>query len=137
MIVEESLTDEERSTLRTAAYGAVLLVSDAEPGLLSMVAESFAASTAFAGSRGLVRRVLTDGPVPALRRRSPDEIELVVLPALRRAVEILRAKAPRELDGYRAAVISAGDEVARCVAGTSEAEAAMLGKIRAALGVPA
>ena len=131
--MDQPLTDDERSTLKFAAYGAVLLVSNAEPGLLAMVGEGFAAARAFAATRGLVRQVLTDGPAPELRRRPPAEVERMVLPALRDAVEILRAKAPEELDGYRAAVLGAGHEVSRAAGGVAAPETAMLDKIREAL----
>ncbi|WP_121158856.1 hypothetical protein [Micromonospora pisi] len=125
-------------TLKSAAFGAVFLVSNAEPGVLSMVKESFAASNAIAGSTGLVREVLTTGGLPRLSAGSPGElqpaeVEAVALPALRRAVQILSVKAPGELENYRHTVLRAGDEVARASDGVSEAEAAMLDKIRDAL----
>ncbi|WP_329108149.1 hypothetical protein OG792_06060 [Micromonospora sp. NBC_01699] len=127
-------------TLKRAAFGAVFLVSNADPGVLSMVKESFAASTAIAGSTGLVREVLTSGALPRFSadhpgELKPDEVESVALPALRSAIRILRAKAPDELENYRRTVLRAGDEVARASDGVSEAEAAMLDKIRDALSV--
>ena len=58
-------TDEERTTLRTAAFGAVFLVSHAEPGMFDAVKESFAGSKAFAAAspelrdlHGAVKRAL-------------------------------------------------------------------------------
>jgi len=45
-------TDSEKQSLRNAAYGAVFLVSNAEPGMLDMVKESFAASKSFAKASG-------------------------------------------------------------------------------------
>ena len=48
-------------TLKTAAFGAVFLVSNADPGPVSMIKESFAASDTISGSSGLVREVLTTG----------------------------------------------------------------------------
>ncbi len=41
-------SDQERKTLRTAAFGAIYLVSSAEPGLMDMVKETVAGSKAFA-----------------------------------------------------------------------------------------
>ncbi|MFK3980114.1 hypothetical protein ACI2K4_06985 [Micromonospora sp. NPDC050397] len=124
-------------TLKRAAFGAVFLVSNADPGVLSMVRESFAASSAIADSTGLVREVLTTGGLPRFSTDStevkPGEVEAVALPALRRAVEILRAKVPGEVENYRNTVLRAGDEVARAADGVSGAEAAMLDKIRDAL----
>jgi hypothetical protein len=134
--VDDPLTDEERSTLKTAAFGAVFLISNADPGLLSMLTESFAASDAIAATPGLVGEILADGRPPRLPSTSPADVEAVVLPALRRSVEILRAKAPGELDSYRSAVVTATGDVARASGDVSELEAAMMTKVRTALGVP-
>ena len=135
MTVSEKLTAEEKSTLKTAAFGAVFLVSNADPGALDMIKESFAASRALADTAGLVREVLTTGGLPRLPR-DPEEVELIVLAGLRRAVEILEAKTPGEADNYRRAVTVAMDRVAGVVDGVGEAEAVMVAKIRGALGVP-
>ncbi|HEX6969643.1 MAG TPA: hypothetical protein VF174_12655 [Micromonosporaceae bacterium] len=127
-----ALTAQERATLKQAAFGAVFLVANAEPGLLALVSESFAASDAIAGSAGLVHEVLTTGPLPQL----PDsavEVERVVLPALQRSVQILRAKAPQEVAHYRAVVLAAAERTAQATAGVSVSEAAAVDRIRAAL----
>jgi hypothetical protein len=60
-----------------------------------------------------------------------------VLPALRESVNILTAKAPEELENYRMTVLAAADRVAKASEGVSAHEAAMLAKVRDALGVPA
>ncbi|GAB3153604.1 hypothetical protein GCM10027290_46680 [Micromonospora sonneratiae] len=137
MTVDQQLTDEERQVVKTAAFGAVFLVSNADPGLLDMIKESFAASGVFASASGLVREVLTAGGVPRLTTESPADIEFEVLPALRNAVEILRAKAPAEVDNYRTTVIEAVDQVGRAANGINEVEATMVAKVRTALGLPA
>ncbi|WP_091552250.1 hypothetical protein [Micromonospora pattaloongensis] len=121
-------------TLKAAAFGAVFLVSNADPGLLPMVRESFAAADAFAGSTGLVNEVLTTGRPPRLAERGPAELEAEVLPALRRAVEILRAKAPHEVDNYQDTVLGAALRAAAAEGGVNAAEAATVSKVRAALG---
>lgn len=133
--MSEQLSAGEKSTLKTAAFGAVFLVSNADPGLLDMVEESFAASDALAGTTGLVREVLTTGGVPRLPSDDPAAVEAAVLPALRRSVEILQAKAPQELDNYRSTVVAAADRVANATDGVNPAEAAMVSKVRDALGV--
>lgn len=133
--MSEQLSIGEKSTLKTAAFGAVFLVSNADPGLLDMVKESFAASDALAGTTGLVREVLTTGGLPKLPSDEPSAVEAAVLPALRRSVEILQAKAPQELDNYRSTVVAAADRVANAADGVNTAEAAMVSKVRDALGV--
>ncbi|SIR09541.1 hypothetical protein SAMN05444858_106140 [Micromonospora avicenniae] len=134
MIVPEELTDEDRLTLKTGAFGAVFLVSNVDPGMLSVLKESLAASDAFADASGVVRAALTTGPLPRLPRDSALEVEAKVLPALGAAVRILREKSPADVAAYREVVLAAADRVARAHAGVAPAEAAMIERIRAALG---
>jgi hypothetical protein len=132
--MDHGLTAEERMTLKTAAFGAVFLVSNADPGPVSMIKESFAASDTMAGSTGLVRDVLTTGELPRLPA-DPDAVAEVVLPQLRAAVDILAAKSPGDLDRYRATVVAAARQVAGAVGGVGEAEATVVAEVLAALGV--
>ncbi|MFI2711904.1 hypothetical protein ACH495_17420 [Micromonospora sp. NPDC018662] len=129
----DRLTADEQLTLKTGAFGAVFLVSNAVPGVLAMVRESIAASGALADAGGVVKEALTTGPLPQLPRDSALEIESVVLPALGRAVEILRAKSPGDVEAYRSVVLAAADRVAAAHRGVAPAEAATIDKIRAAL----
>ncbi|MEU7573227.1 hypothetical protein [Micromonospora sp. NPDC049240] len=129
----DRLTEDEQLTLRTGAFGAVFLVSNAVPGVLGMVRESIAASGALADVGGVVKEALTTGPLPQLPRDSALEIESVVLPALGRAVEILRAKSPGDVEAYRSVVLAAADRVAAAHRGVAPAEAAAIDKIRVAL----
>ncbi|MFB9234178.1 hypothetical protein ACFFWC_01290 [Plantactinospora siamensis] len=121
-------------TLKTAAYGAVFLVSNADPGPFAMIKESFAASDTIAGSSGLIRDVLTTGPLPRLPE-DPAAVKESVLPALRRSVELLRERAPGEVSRYQATVVAAAHQVAEASAGTSEAESTALAEVLAALQV--
>jgi hypothetical protein len=130
----QPLTDDEKMTLKRAAYGAVFLVSHADPGFLAMFKESFAASKALAGSSGVVKEALTKGGIPSVPKSSPAEIEATVLPGLTRSMEILAVKAPAEADTYRATVLAACEQVAAAVGGVQEAESAEVAKIKAALG---
>lgn len=132
-MIMERLTADERLTLKTGAFGAVFLVSNAVPGVLAMVRESFAASGALAEVGGVVKEALTTGPLPQLPRDSVMEIESVVLPALGRSVEILRAKSPDDVETYRSVVLAAAERVAQAHRGIEPAEAAAIEKIRQAL----
>jgi molybdopterin biosynthesis enzyme len=131
--VTQPLSAEERATLKSAAFGAVYLVSNAEPGALSMIKESLAASNAFARTTGLVRELLTTGNLPQLPTGASADVPATVLPALRRSVEILRTKAPGEVASYRSAVLHATEVVARAHDGISANEAAVLARVREAL----
>ncbi|MEV7262597.1 hypothetical protein AB0N38_03500 [Micromonospora aurantiaca] len=133
----ERLTADERLTLKTGAFGAVFLVSNAVPGVLAMVRESFAASGALAEVGGVVKEALTTGPLPQLPRDSVLEVESVVLPALGRSVEILHAKSPGDVETYRSVVLAAAERVAQAHRGIEPAEAAAIEKIRQSLAEPA
>lgn len=129
-----TFTDEERQTLRTAAFGAVYLVSSAEPGFFDTVKESFAGSKAFAKSPEL-RELLKGGGMPKMPSGSKQEIEQQVLLALNDSQQILQAKGPEQLQGFRTAVANAVDEVARAAGGRpSSSEAEAIGKVKAAVG---
>ncbi|WNM40736.1 hypothetical protein RMN56_05135 [Micromonospora halotolerans] len=133
----ERLTADEQLTLKTGAFGAVFLVSNAVPGMLGMVRESIAASGALGDASGVVKEALTTGPLPQLPRDSALEVEATVLPALGRAVEILRTKSPGDVEAYRSVVLAAADRVAQAHRGVAPAEAAVIDKIRHALAEPA
>lgn len=132
----ERLTAEERLTLKTGAFGAVFLVSNADPGMVAVLRESFAASGALADTSGVVKEALTSGPLPKMPR-DPAQIESAVLPALARAVEILREKSPADVATYRDVVLAAADRVARAHRGVAPEEEAMIDRIRAVLAQPA
>ncbi|GAA2038398.1 hypothetical protein GCM10009779_25570 [Polymorphospora rubra] len=122
--------------MKTAAFGAVFLVTNADPGLRAMVKESYAASGVIAGTTGVVRDALTTGGLPQVSGDSLAELEAAVLPALEKSVALLADRAPHELANFRTAVIGTAERAAAAVAGISPAEAEMLARIRIALGVP-
>ncbi|MEV6690529.1 hypothetical protein AB0M35_03495 [Micromonospora sp. NPDC051196] len=137
MIMAQRLTDEEMLTLKTGAFGAVFLVSNADPGMLALFRESFAASGPMADASGVVKAALSSGPLPKLPRDSELEIESVVLPALRQAIRILTEKAPEDVAVYRSVVLAAADRTARAHDGVSTAEAQVIERIAGALREPA
>jgi hypothetical protein len=130
---DQELTSDERATLKRAAFGAVYLVSNAEPGFFAMLKESAAASGALTAADGLVGEVFTSGGLPTLPRGSAAEAEAVVLPALRESMSILRAKAPQEASTYRSTVLSAVERAAAAARGVNPEEAAVVAKVREAL----
>jgi hypothetical protein len=129
-------SDQERQTLRTAAFGALYLVSSADPGFFDMVKESLAGSKALANSSPELRELLKSGGLPKVPKGSPTEIESGVLTALERSTTILQSKGQPDLEGFRNAVTSAVDQVAEAAGGgVADSEAAAIGKVRSALGV--
>jgi hypothetical protein len=66
-------------------------------------------------------------------KSSPEEIEGETIAALQDAQQILGAKAPDELDAYRAFVLEVAESVGKAAEGGDAAEAGTLEKIRSAL----
>ena len=127
--------DQERQTIRTAAFGAIYLVANAEPGLFDLVKESFAGSKGFASSSPELRDLLKTGGIPQVPKGSPTDIESGVLTALSQSTSILQAKGQPELESFRNAVTTAIDQVAAAADDVSANEQAAIGKVRVALGV--
>ena len=68
-------TEAEHETIRSAAFGAIALVSKADPGFFSTFKESMAGSRAFAAAPPAVQELLKTGGFPTpprvtLRRSS-------------------------------------------------------------------
>ncbi|WP_431473020.1 hypothetical protein [Ornithinimicrobium sp. W1665] len=92
-----------------------------------------AGSKAFQEAPAAVQELLRDGGFPTPPTGSPDEVEQTVLDELGRAVDVLRAKAPAQADGYRDVVLAAADRVAQASDGVAPAEQEMIEKIRRAV----
>ncbi|MFI6094257.1 hypothetical protein ACIA8G_01790 [Lentzea sp. NPDC051213] len=103
-------TEAEGQTLRTAVFGAMVLVSTADPG--SVDEESQAGIRATTLLSDDLRAVIAAAP-PSLPAGSPSDVEAGVLAALRSAVQIITAHEPRDVPIFRAAVT----EMCRSVAG--------------------
>jgi tellurite resistance protein len=123
-------TEDEGRTFRTAVFGAMVLVSTADPGALDQ--ESHAGARAMARLSPELREVLEAGR-PQLPAGSVADVENGVLDALRRSVEILAAKAPAEVDAFPAAVLAICREVAEADGQVADAEGAVVAKVQAAL----
>jgi len=127
-------TDEEKATLRSAAFGAMMLVSAADPGFFAMFKESMAGAKALAAAPADLRELLKSGGMPPVPKGSPAEVETAVLAQLQQAVAILQAKAPQDLDGYKAVIVAACDHVANASKGVAESETAAIAKVKGAIG---
>ena len=87
-------SDEERDTVRSAAFGAVALVSKADPGFFAMFKESMAGSKAFTTASPELQELLKSGGMPNLPKGSSDEIDKSILSSVERAVAILQQRGP-------------------------------------------
>ncbi|MFF7452968.1 hypothetical protein [Kitasatospora sp. NPDC008115] len=99
-----TLTDQDKSTLRTAAYGAVSLLAAADAaGSPHRIATN--GSIALATATGPVGHVLAEkSAVNGLDGRTVAELADHVLPALTAAATLLDAQDPAEADNFRGIV---------------------------------
>lgn len=124
-------TNEEKDTVRRAAFGAIALVSKADPGFLAMFRESAAGAKALATAPESIRQLLSGGFVLP-PTRDPRQLESAVLDDIARADRIL-GKDPADLTGFRSVLDAAMKQAAGAVDGTSAAEQAIIDKVSAAL----
>lgn len=127
------LTDDERALVRRAAFGAIALVSSADPGFFATFKESMAGSKALEEAPEDVQELLREGGMPELQTGSKEEVEDSVLGELRQVMRVLSAKAPRQANGFRKVILDAADRVALASEGVAAEEQATIEKIRAAL----
>jgi hypothetical protein len=128
-------TDEEKATLRNAAFGAMMLVSAADPGFFAMFKESMAGAKALAAAPPELQALFKGGGMPSVPKGGGAEVETNVLGQLQQATQILQAKAPQDLQSYRDVIAAACDQVASASKGVAESETAVIGRIKAAVGV--
>jgi hypothetical protein len=139
MATKSDFTDEEWETLEKGVTGAGFLMTVADRGFFDTFKESAALAKHLAGARehaeSTLVRDLGAAKGPGFGwRASPEEIEGQTIAALQDAQHILEAKAPDELDAYRAFVVEVAESVGRAAKGGEAAEAETLDEIRAVLG---
>lgn len=128
-----TLTDQEKQTLRTAAYGAVTLVSVAYPGPIATTKTNVVGSMVLTGATGLVGTALTGKGDAKLPKGTAGDIAEVVLPALRESVSLLQEKDPEEADGFRRIVLAAIEQGVSKRGEIKPAQAEMISKVKAAM----
>ncbi|GAA3263257.1 serine hydrolase domain-containing protein [Nonomuraea helvata] len=132
-----TLSDQDKSTLRTAAYGAVSLMAAA--GAAGKPHKTAAnGSIALGSATGLVGHVLAEYPKGKdLTGRSVAEIADRVLPALTAAMKLLKKQDPAEADNFRSTVLVAVETAQIHQGRPSPATAEMARKITTALDAAA
>lgn len=126
-----TLDDQDKSTLRTAAYGAVSLLAAAGSKPHKIATNGTIALTS---ATGLVGHVLAEkSKAVNLKGKSVAELADHVLPALTAAMSLLGRQSPAEADNFRS-TITVAIEAARLHQGEpSPAMAEMARKITGAL----
>lgn len=129
-----TFTDQDKLTLRTAAYGAVSLMAAAGAAGSSHRAAT-EGSIALASATGPVGHVLAEKTkIKDLNGKSTAELADHVLPALTATMSLLKKQDPAEADNFRRTVTVAFDASARTHRGEpSPALAEMARKITGAL----
>ncbi|MEV6039798.1 hypothetical protein AB0L65_52380 [Nonomuraea sp. NPDC052116] len=128
-----TLSDQDKLTLRTAAWGAVSLMSAAgAAGSSHKVATE--GSIALTSATGVVGHVLTKAPKGVKYGKSVADLADLVLPALTASMSLLKQQDPAEADNFRSTVSVALEAAARTHQGRpSPTLAEMTRKITAAL----
>ncbi|MFC7247602.1 hypothetical protein ACFQO7_34500 [Catellatospora aurea] len=128
-----TLSDQDKRTLRTAAYGAVSLLAAAGAAGGSPHRIATDGSIALASATGPVGHVLAAKTRDLkLKGTSVAQIADQVLPALTEAMHLLNRQAPAEAGNFRDTVLRALEAATR-KDGASPTTADMIGKITAAL----
>jgi hypothetical protein len=130
-------TEEEWEQLRKGATGAGLLVSVSDRSFLDSLKEASSFAKYLLGSREsdsqLVRELASEHGTGFGAVATPSEVDAAADEALQAAVATLRAKAPDEVESYRAFVLELAQAVGRAAKGGDEAEAAAIERVKAAL----
>ncbi|WP_168582590.1 hypothetical protein [Gephyromycinifex aptenodytis] len=124
------LSKDQHDTIRRAAYGAIALVSQADPGFFAMFSESMAGSKALAAAPEPVRELLAGVTMPPTGTK--EQVESAILADLSESMQIL-ANDPSARDGFREVVLQATQKVAEASDGVAPAEEAMIQRVRAAV----
>jgi len=137
--MSETFTEDEIETLRKGAMGSGLLVSASDRGFFDTFKEAGAlakhVSAARSSSESEVVKKVAESHGTGFGVTTPAaEVESGTLEALRASVALLQAKAPDELEAYRAFVLALARSVAAAAPGGDEAEAGTVAKIESALG---
>jgi hypothetical protein len=132
----DDLTQEEQSTIKDAVFGAIALVSKADPGFFATFKESLAGSKVLGAAPAAVQDLFKAGGFPSPLRGTPEEVQAAVTAKLQEAVATLEAKRADTVQGFRDVVLAAVDAVAAASNGISAAEQAVLDRVKSALGAP-
>ena len=137
MAGKADFTEEEWEQLRKGATGAGLLVSVSDRSFLDSLKEASSFAKYLLGSREsdsqLVRELASEHGTGFGAVATPSEVDAAADEALQAAVATLRAKAPDEVESYRAFVLELAQAVGRAAKGGDEAEAAAIERVKAAL----
>jgi hypothetical protein len=139
MATKADFTEAEWEALRKGITGTGMLVSLSDRDFTDTFGEvgalgKYLAGQQVAATSPLVRE-LTHGSSGFGLTASPEKVRAETMEALATSIATLQAKAPDELEAYKALVLGVADVVAQAKGGgVAAVEASMIEEIRAALG---
>jgi hypothetical protein len=138
MAERADFTDEEWAQLEKGVMGAGLLVTMADRGFFETFKEAGAQAKHLQEARqksdsALIRELAGVRHTGFGVTDRPEKVERETLEALGSSVATLSAKAPDDVDAYRALVIDVAESVAKAAHGVDAKETGALDKIKAAL----
>ena len=139
MATKADFTEEEWDTLQRGVTGAGMYVSLADRDFTDSFGEARALAKYIADNHAnsdsaLIRDIARVHSSGFGFKTSPQKLEDDTLGALRDSVALLSAKAPDEVEAYKALVLGGANHVADAKGGVKEAESAALAKITEVLG---
>ena len=139
MATKADFTEDEWAAVQKGVTGSAMLVSMSDHDFTDSFGEvgalaKFLQGQQVAGTSELVREMAKTRGTGFGLTTSPEEMRTETVAALQSSLAALAAKAPDEVDGYRALVLGAAQAVADAKGGgIAPVEQAMLDQIRAAL----
>jgi hypothetical protein len=138
MAGKADFTEEEWDALEKGVTGSGMLVSVAHRDFTDSFGEAKAIAKDLAANRQnasqLVRELAATHGTGFGLVATPNEVEEGTMSSLATAVAALSAKAPDELESYRAFVLEVANKVAEAKGGVQAEETAAIERITAALG---
>ena len=125
-------SDQEKDVIRRAAFGAIALVSKADPGFFATFKESAAGSKVLATAPDTIKQLFKGGLVGP-PSGNPAEIEPAILGDVQQAVQIL-AKDPADQQAFKDVITKACQQVAEASKGVAPTEQDAIAKVNQALG---
>jgi len=139
MATKSDFTEQEWEALKKGITGSGMLVSLSDRDFTDTFGEVGALAKYLAGqevsSTSPLVRELAHGRATGFGiTASPDKVRGETMDALKSSVATLGAKAPDDLEAYRALVLGVSEAVAQAKGGEAPVEESMIAEIRSALG---
>jgi translation initiation factor 2B subunit (eIF-2B alpha/beta/delta family) len=141
MATKMAFTSAEWQTLQWAVTDTMTYLSLADPGFWDMFKEANAAAHYIAAAKQTSESVLVRELAADIRTKrdkevsgNPTNVSGEVIERVNEAVKIVSAKAPEDLEGFKAFIIGVAKATAQAAKGTGPTELRAISKLEKALG---